>query len=251
MKNPRKYISQNGIKCADKKGWVEKYWIDLNRLEESYIAQQPKDVELLKTIVNAASIKAYGNQIPIMPFCSGVTGSGKTMLYIELIKDCLRRGGQALFMLPEIALTTQMIHRIRQYFDCPIGVYHSRFSPAYRVELYQKVLRGEISIILGARSSVFLPFKKLGLVIVDEEHEASYKQQDPTPRYHGRDVALMLAKQHKASIILGSATPSLESLQNVASGKWERVELHNRFNQLAIPDPSANRPGLTPKNDTK
>ena len=103
-------------------------------------------------------------------------------------------------MLPEIALTTQMIQRIRQYFDCPIGVYHSRFSPAYRVELYQQVLHGEISIILGARSSVFLPYKNLGLVIVDEEHEASYKQQDPTPRYHGRDVALVLAKQHRLQL---------------------------------------------------
>ena len=103
--------------------------------------------------------------------------------------------------------------------------------------MYQKVLRGEISIILGARSSVFLPYKNLGLVIVDEEHEASYKQQDPTPRYHGRDVALVLAKQHKASIILGSATPSLESLNNVVSGKWEKVEIKNRFNQLAIPTP--------------
>ena len=230
---------KTALNALTKRGWVEKYWIDLNRLEESYIAQQPKDVELSSEQSSAlASIQGIwqtnSNKAILL---QGVTGSGKTMLYIELIKDCLRRGGQALFMLPEIALTTQMIHRIRQYFDCPIGVYHSRFSPAYRVELYQKVLRGEISIILGARSSVFLPFKKLGLVIVDEEHEASYKQQDPTPRYHGRDVALMLAKQHKASIILGSATPSLESLQNVASGKWERVELHNRFNQLAIPTP--------------
>ena len=227
------------LNALAKRGWVEKYWVDLNRLEESYIARQPKAIELSSE--QASALKSiqliWQTNSTKAILLQGVTGSGKTMLYVELIKDCLRQGRQALFMLPEIALTSQMIQRIRQYFDCPIGVYHSRFSPAYRVELYQKVLCGEISIILGARSSVFLPYKNLGLVIVDEEHEASYKQQDPTPRYHGRDVALVLAKQQKASIILGSATPSLESLNNVMSGKWDKVEIKNRFNQLAIPTP--------------
>ena len=234
-----KTFNKTALNALAKRGWVEKYWVDLNRLEESYTVHHPKALDLSSEQASTlASIQSIWNTNSTKAILlQGVTGSGKTMLYIELIKDCLRQGRQALFMLPEIALTTQMIQRIRQYFDCPIGVYHSRFSPAYRVELYQKVLRGEISIILGARSSVFLPYKNLGLVIVDEEHEASYKQQDPTPRYHARDVALVLAKQHKASIILGSATPSLESLKNVELGKWEKVEIKNRYNQLTIPTP--------------
>ena len=232
-------LNKPAVTALVKRGWVEKYWVDLDRLEESYIPNQPEAVQLSPEQESALhSIQdVWKKNSTKAVLLQGVTGSGKTMLYIELIKKCLDQGRQALFMLPEIALTTQMIRRIRQYFDCPIGVYHSRFSPAYRVELYQKVLQGEISIVLGARSSVFLPFKDLGLVIVDEEHEASYKQQDPSPRYQGRDVALMLAKYHEASIILGSATPSLESLQNVTSGKWEKIELNQRYNQLPIPSP--------------
>jgi primosomal protein N' (replication factor Y) len=169
----------------------------------------------------------------------GVTSSGKTEIFISLIKEQLARDKQVLYMLPEIALTTQMINRLKAHFGDLVAVYHSRFSQAERVELYQLISKNDphkARVILGARSSVFLPFSNLGLIIVDEEHESSFKQYDPAPRYHGRDAAIMLANLHGAKTLLGSATPSFESYYNAKSGKFGYVEIKERFGGVQLPE---------------
>ncbi|SMO81464.1 replication restart helicase PriA [Solitalea koreensis] len=166
----------------------------------------------------------------------GVTSSGKTQLYIRLIEACIQQGKQSLYLLPEIALTAQMIERLKAYFGDKIGIYHSKFNDNERAEVWKKVLKGEYRIVLGARSSIFLPFTDLGLIIVDEEHENSYKQYDPAPRYNARDIALYLSKLHTASIVLGSATPSLESYFNVKSGRYRLASLQERYGGVKLPE---------------
>ncbi|SEN91289.1 replication restart DNA helicase PriA [Mucilaginibacter gossypiicola] len=166
----------------------------------------------------------------------GVTSSGKTQLYVRLIEEIVRNGKQVLYLLPEIALTTHIIERLRTYFGADIGVYHSRFNDNERVEVWQKVLSGEYKIVLGARSSVFLPFADLGLIIVDEEHETSYKQFDPAPRYNARDAAIFLANMHQGKVLLGSATPSFESYYNARMHKYGFAELTERFGGVELPD---------------
>jgi len=169
----------------------------------------------------------------------GVTGSGKTELYIHLIQSHLDLGKQVLLLIPEIALTTQLINRLEKYFGKQIGVYHSKFNQNERVEIWQKVHANhpeEFRVIIGARSSVFLPFQDLGLVIVDEEQDSSYKQHDPSPRYHGRDASNFLAKMFNAKVLLGSATPSLESFQNTIDHKYGYVRLASRFGDLNMPE---------------
>lgn len=165
----------------------------------------------------------------------GETSSGKTQIYIRLIEQMLLEGKQTLYLLPEIALTTQVVERLREHFGSQVGIYHSRFNDNERAEVWQKVLKGEYKMILGARSSIFLPFKDLGLVIVDEEHESSYKQYDPAPRYHARDSAIYLAHLHKAKILLGSATPSLESYYNAKIKKYGLVTLKGRYGGVKSP----------------
>ncbi len=165
----------------------------------------------------------------------GVTASGKTLLYIQLIKEQLEKGNSALYLLPEIALTTQIIERLKVHFGDLIGVYHSRMNDQERAEVWKKILSGEIRLILGARSSVFLPFHKLGLIIIDEEHEVSYKQFDPAPRYHARDTAIFMGWLHKAKVLLGSATPSVESYYNAKAEKYGLVKLEERFGTAQLP----------------
>ncbi len=165
----------------------------------------------------------------------GVTASGKTQLYIKLIEEAIANGGQALFLLPEIALTTQIVERIKHYFGEAIGVYHSKFNDFERVEIWNKVLNGSFKIILGARSAVFLPFQDLKFIVVDEEHEASYKQHEPAPRYQARDCAVYLAYLHQAKIVLGSATPSIESYYNALTEKYGLVTLTDRFSGVELP----------------
>lgn len=166
----------------------------------------------------------------------GVTGSGKTEIYINLIQEALNRGEQVLYLLPEIVLTTQLTERLKRVFGGRLGVYHSRYSDAERVEVYQKMLSDSpYDIIVGVRSSVFLPYRKLGLLIVDEEHETSFKQAEPAPRYHGRNVALVLAAAAKARTLLGTATPSLESYYNALSGKYGFVQLLTRYHEVELP----------------
>lgn len=166
----------------------------------------------------------------------GVTSSGKTEVYIHLIQQAVERGQQVLYLLPEIVLTTQLVNRLKRVFGGRLGVYHSKYSDAERVEVWQKQLSDEpYDIIVGVRSSVFLPFQRLGLVIVDEEHEQSFKQQDPAPRYHGRNVALVLAQMSGAKTLLGTATPSLETYYNCQMGKYALVELTERYQQVTMP----------------
>ena len=164
----------------------------------------------------------------------GVTGSGKTQIFVELIEQALEQGRQVLYLLPEIALTTQLVNRLRYHFGDKVLVYHSRFGEQERVELWQQ--GAQSPIILGARSALFLPYRDLGLILVDEEHDASYKQQDPAPRYNARDAAIFLAHQHKAKVLLGTATPSLETYQNVLQGKFGLVELMQRHGGLELPE---------------
>lgn len=166
----------------------------------------------------------------------GVTASGKTEVYIHLINEQLQQGRQVLFLVPEIALTQQMTDRLRRSFGLRLGVYHSKFSDAERVEVWKKQLSDTpYDVILGVRSSVFLPFKNLGLVIVDEEHETTYKQQEPAPRYHARNVATILAAYHKGKTLLGTATPSIESYYNTQHGKYGLVQMTERYSQVQLP----------------
>jgi primosomal protein N' (replication factor Y) len=165
----------------------------------------------------------------------GITSSGKTQLYITLIDEILAQGKQVLYLLPEIALTTHIIERLRRYFGDQIGVYHSRFNDNERVEVWHKVLNREYKIVLGARSSVFLPFTDLGLIVVDEEHETSYKQFDPAPRYNARDAAIYLGNVFGAKVLLGSATPSVESYYNAKVGKYGFAEIKERFGGVEMP----------------
>jgi len=165
----------------------------------------------------------------------GVTSSGKTQIYIKLIEEMVATGRQVLYLLPEIALTTHIIERLRVYFGGTIGVYHSRFNDNERVEVWQKVLNNEYKVVLGARSSVFLPFSDLGLIIVDEEHETSYKQFDPAPRYNARDAAIYLANMYKGKVLLGSATPSFETYYNARVHKYGFVELTERYGGVQLP----------------
>jgi primosomal protein N' (replication factor Y) len=165
-----------------------------------------------------------------------VTASGKTEVYTQLIQEVLQGGGQVLYLLPEIALTTQMVKRLKIIFGNQVGVYHSRYSDNERVEVWNSVLQGECSFVLGTRSAIFLPFDHLSLIIVDEEHESSYKQFDAMPRYHARDAALVLAQYHHAKVLLGSATPSIESYYNAQNGKYGFVALQERFGKAALPE---------------
>jgi len=172
----------------------------------------------------------------------GITGSGKTEIYMKMIEEVLAQGKQVLYLLPEIALTSQIVSRLQKYFGNKVGVYHSRFNEFERVEIWNMVLKHseedsqKYSLIIGARSALLLPYQNLGLIIVDEEHDASYKQQDPAPRYHARDAAIVLGKLHNAPVLLGTATPSLESYYNVKQGKFGLVELFQRHAESHLPE---------------
>ncbi len=146
----------------------------------------------------------------------GVTGSGKTQVYVKLMEKYFQQGKQVLYLLPEIALTAQIIRRLQKHFGGNIAIYHSKFNDNERIELWNKIRTGEVKMVLGARSALFLPFKNLGLIIVDEEHDSSYKQQDPSPRYNARDAAIYYANIFNAQVLLGSATPSVESYFNAS-----------------------------------
>ena len=168
----------------------------------------------------------------------GLTSSGKTEIYIKLIEEQLASGKQVLYLLPEIALTTQLVGRLRTYFGDKVGVYHSKYSTNERVELWKQVLEQspKAQIVIGARSALFLPFSNLSLIVVDEEHEQTFKQVDPAPRYHARDAAIVLANYHKAKVLLGSATPSIESYFNAQSNKYGLVELTERYGNVQLPE---------------
>lgn len=167
----------------------------------------------------------------------GITSSGKTEIYIHLIAETIKKGKQALYLVPEIALTAQLTHRLQAVFGKKLGIYHSKINDQVRAEIWQKMhSKNPFDVIIGVRSSIFLPFRALGLVIIDEEHEPSYKQQDPSPRYHARDAAIVLAQIHGASVLLGSATPAIESFYNALTGKYGLVSLTKRFEEKEMPE---------------
>ena len=213
------------------------------KLEVSRFDEQSSEGNAFKALSNSQKIalneihEAFSQDK--VTLLHGVTGSGKTEIYVQLIQEQLDLGKQVLFLLPEIALTTQLIQRLSAYFGEKIGVYHSRFNQNERVEIWNHVLHNDptrFRIILGARSSLFLPFRDLGLIIVDEEHESTFKQYDPSPRYHARDSSIVLGMIHKAHVLLGSATPSLESYYNANTGKFALVELKERFGSHLLPE---------------
>ncbi len=227
-----------------KKGILELYQRNVSRLEE-------KDaIEIIENIqFTEAQKKAYDETFSHLSqkqtvLLKGVTSSGKTEIYIRLIHEIISSGKQVLYLLPEIALTSQIVRRLQKFFGTDVGVYHSRYNEFERIEIWNKsnlsMLQehsgSEFSVILGARSAMFLPFNNLGLIIVDEEHDAFYKQTDPTPRYNARDSALMLGKIHNSPVLLGSATPSIESYYNAKAGKYKLVELNERYGGIEMPD---------------
>ena len=221
------------LKQLEKRQMLEFYEMEVGRLNHG----GPYCPELIKPL-SLAQQDAYNGILMSMmkkqvTLLHGVTSSGKTEIYIHLIQHALDRKEQVLYLLPEIALTVQLMQRLQRVFGDRLGIYHSKYSDAERVEIWQKQLSANpYDVILGARSAVFLPFQRLGLVIVDEEHETSYKQQDPAPRYHARSVAIMLG----AKVLLGTATPSLESYHNAKSGKYGLVELKERYQQIELPE---------------
>jgi len=228
-------VSAAVIKALVDKNIFECYHIQTDRIQFKGAISGLKE---LNTFQEEAyqEIKASFQEKEVV-LLHGITSSGKTEIYTKLIQEVLDAGNQVLFLLPEIALTTQIISRLENYFGNQISVFHSKYSMNERVEVWNNVLHNKTKaqIILGARSSVFLPFSNLGLIIVDEEHETSYKQFEPSPRYHARDTAVVLAHQHNAKIVLGSATPSLESYFNAAQGKYGLVELNRRFGNVQLP----------------
>ncbi|HVF81089.1 MAG TPA: primosomal protein N', partial [Flavisolibacter sp.] len=224
---------------AQLKGLIEKEILRVEKRSVDRINYAPKDVAIDFSLTPAQE-EAYNKvrecfSTKGVSLLHGITSSGKTHVYIKLIEQYIRRGQQVLYMLPEIALTSQIIRRLQKHFGGYIGIYHSKFSQNERVEIWNKVKSGELKIVLGARSSLFLPYLDLGLIICDEEHDSSYKQQDPAPRYHGRDAAIYMSSLIGAKVLLGSATPCLETYHNAKTDKYGLAELHERFGEVKLP----------------
>ena len=232
-------LKKSGASDAQLKGLVEKDILKIEKRVVDRLVYAPKDV-VIDFQLTPAQEEAYvkvEEALSTKQVCllHGITSSGKTHLYIKLIEQLIRKGQQVLYMLPEIALTSQIIRRLQKHFGGYIGIYHSKFSQNERVETWNKVKSGELKIVLGARSSLFLPYLDLGLIICDEEHDSSYKQQDPAPRYHGRDAAIYMASLTHAKVLLGSATPSLETYYNAKQDKYGLVELPERYREVKLP----------------
>jgi primosomal protein N' (replication factor Y) len=239
----KKQVLENGISVSSLNTLEKNGVIRMTRYAISRFAEVAEELKMFKELSEEQQ-KALEEirdsfQKQTTTLLHGVTGSGKTEVYVQLIQEQLDQGKQVLFLLPEIALTTQLIQRLSAYFGEQVGVYHSKFNQNERVEIWNHVLRNDpdrFRIILGARSSVFLPFQELGLIIVDEEHESTFKQYDPSPRYNARDASIVLAHLYKAKVLLGSATPALETYYNAKTGKYALVEMHNRFGGLKLPE---------------
>lgn len=232
-------LKKSGATAAQLKGLVEKNVLIAEKRSVDRVRQLPRtilvDFELSAGQNNALQQIQKSFTDKNVCLLHGVTSSGKTLLYIKLIEEYIRRGKQVLYMLPEIALTGQVIRRLQKHFGGYIVIYHSKFNQNERVEIWNKVKTGEAKVVLGARSSLFLPFADLGMVICDEEHDASFKQHEPAPRYHARDAAIYFASLFNAKVLLGSATPSLESYYNATTGKYALVELQERFGEVPLP----------------
>ncbi|HMK18864.1 MAG TPA: primosomal protein N' [Chitinophagaceae bacterium] len=232
-------LKKSNASDAQLKGLVDKEILRVEKRVIDRLQYLPKDIKIdfdLTTLQEEVLEKIQESfaekQVCLL---HGVTSSGKTLIYIKLIEQIIRQGKQVLYMLPEIALTSQIIRRLQKHFGGHIGIYHSKFSQNERVEIWNKVKSGEMKIVLGARSSLFLPFQNMGLIICDEEHDTSYKQHDPAPRYNGRDAAIYFASLFGAKTLLGSATPSLESYHNAITGKYGLTELMQRYGDVQLP----------------
>ena len=238
-----KEVTLQSLQALVNKGLVEIVEIEASRLATSHALNDPESI-----VLSLHQKRAFDDVQKIFAekevvLLHGITSSGKTELYIKLIDQALQDKKQVLYLLPEIALTSQIINRLQRYFGDKVGVYHSRYSDNERVEIWNHCLdheknydTGRFQVILGARSALFLPFHNLGLVIIDEEHDSSYKQYDPAPRYHARDAALMLARLHGAKTLLGSATPAVETYFNALSGKYGLVEMSERYGGVSMPE---------------
>jgi len=232
-------LKKSGASAEQLKGLVDKQVLFIEKKEVDRIRSIPGSMDIDFEFSDAQqecsdSIDAIFKEKNVC-LLHGVTGSGKTQVYVKLIEKYFSEGKQVLYLLPEIALTAQITRRLQKHFGGHIAIYHSRFNNNERIELWNKVRNGDIRLVLGARSALFLPFTGLGLIIVDEEHDPSYKQQDPAPRYNARDAAVYYASLFNAKVLLGSATPSVESYYNSVNGKYALVELNERFGGLKLP----------------
>jgi primosomal protein N' (replication factor Y) len=232
-------LKKSGASDAQLKGLIDKNILSIEKRNIDRLQYLPKNIEIdfelttaQKNALSEINVVFQSRQTCLL---HGVTSSGKTQIYIRLIEQIIRTGKQVLYLLPEIALTSQIIRRLQKHFGGYIGIYHSKFNQNERFEIWSKIRNGELKIVLGARSSLFLPFEDLGMIIVDEEHDASYKQQDPAPRYHARDAAVYYASLFNAKVLLGSATPSVESYFNATNNKYGLVEINERFSNFNMP----------------
>ena len=232
-------LKKSNASAAQLKGLFDKGILVAQKRAVSRIALYSQDIDINIQLSNAQTIaltqikESFQNkQVCLL---HGVTASGKTQIYIQLIEEYIKLGKQVLYLLPEIALTSQIIRRLQLYFGNKIGIYHSKFNANERVEIWNKVKNGEMKAVLGARSSLLLPFCNLGLIIADEEHDGSYKQHDPAPRYHARDSAIYYAGLFQAKVLLGSATPSIESYYNCQQNKYSLVNLSERYGDAVLP----------------
>lgn len=232
-------LKKSNATIAQLNGLVDKKIVRLEKRSVDRLPTLPRKIHIdfelsfAQTEASNAILTSFNDKSVCL--LKGVTSSGKTQIYITLIEQYIREGKQVLYMLPEIALTAQIIRRLQKYFGGYIAIYHSKFNPNERVEIWNKIKSGETKVVLGARSSIFLPFRDLGLIIVDEEHDPSYKQKEPAPRYNGRDAAIYYASLFQAKVLLGSATPSIESYFNTQTGKYGLINLTERFGNVHLP----------------
>ena len=225
------------IKSLIDRKFLTTYECEVGRLNNNSASHEERIKKLNEQQLDAYNQILFGFMQKNVVLLHGVTSSGKTEIYIHLIRQALEKKQQVLYLLPEIALTVQIMDRLQKVFGSRLGIYHSKYSDAERVEIWQKQLSVDpYDIILGARSAVFLPFQRLGLVIIDEEHETSFKQQDPSPRYHARSAAIVLAQMYGAKTLLGTATPSMESYYNAHTGKYGLVTLEHRYKDIQLPE---------------
>ena len=231
--NQDEELSQSSLGTLLKNGVFEAFEVIQPRFADQFAPQREITLTTAQRTASDAIMAEFDTKNIVL--FHGITGSGKTEVYIDLIQKVLAGGSQVLYLLPEIALTTQIVVRLQKIFGDKMGIYHSKFSDNERVEVWKGVVSGQYQFVIGVRSAVFLPFDNLGLIIVDEEHETSYKQHDPAPRYHARDVAMMMAHWQQAKVLLGSATPSLETYYQAKEGRYGLVELFQRYGDANLP----------------
>ena len=227
-------LSESSLATLIKNKIFEEFEVVVSRFGDDK-TQDASSISLSEDQLRVQRDILQGFQTQSIILLRGITGSGKTEIYINLIKQALDAGSQVLYLLPEIAITTQIVLRLKKIFGHTVGVYHSRFSDNERVEVWNGILQGSLKFIIGVRSSILLPFDNLGLIIVDEEHDPSYKQQEPAPRYNARDVAMVMGQIHHAKVLLGSATPAIETFYHAQQGKYGFVSLDKRFGEAQLP----------------